>query len=680
MPPKSRFNIVPKPCGGKSKISLSNYISKNLDSILSPFAYALYQKGYLVDFQDYPDANECVFSYNNSLWHSVYLKNKETGETYWDRDSMKGAKLYFKLGPTEDGGAEVVAATTTTPSELIINGVEIPNCSISASGSCVVGKVKSPAIPKVPKVPKAKGKKKQDESDEDLDEEPGDVNILSKVVQLNLNTARPSGAKTTHERKFFENFANKTLLVNWMVENMEYHDVLKCIQRGALSQVDIAAAEAIGETAGPSGSGAGPSTIQESDIETIIASLEQFSVSDVNSMLKKITRDAVKQRIINISDPKLKRTEIINLCNKNSITGYKITGGKITRNGIPVNINRPLEECSAAEHSRLRNRITEVLRGLQQQRKVFTRQDPISGKVLTRQELMTGNDPISGKYLKDVHINYPTIKDLSVVEGLVFGKYPLENNKYSKAKVITSKDLRIWTKNTNPASSSAFGLSIPPDVKAQITSEMELFARDVKAKVLTKTVFMELFMQVIPSKYISMIKIHDFKSLYSNKSDILKSIKLGLSPSIMASFLASRIIPIFIDHFNKYKDQLDQLESIVCPLFIKKIGGPLKTALSIMFVELGPLEVPLLAILHSPVKNPINASLGKICKQVVTASINKIKSLSFGKKRKYTFTGGRKSPGVSAAKYLVGTSKLGLDGKLWTIKKSINGIKRWVKK
>jgi len=56
----------------------------------------------------------------------------------------------------------------------------------------------------------------------------------------------------------------------------------------------------------------------------------------------------------------------------------------------------------------------------------------------------------------------------------------------------------------------------------------------------------------------------------------------------------------------------------------------------------------------------------------------------FGKKetnikKKYTPSGGRKSPGVSATKFPVGTVKTGLDGGNWIIKKASNGTKRWVK-
>ena len=67
---------------------------------------------------------------------------------------------------------------------------------------------------------------------------------------------------------------------------------------------------------------------------------------------------------------------------------------------------------------------------------------------------------------------------------------------------------------------------------------------------------------------------------------------------------------------------------------------------------------------------------------------------SFGKKRKvvsktYTKTGalrkkflksrGRKSPNVSATSKAVGTKMVGNDKKMWVVKKTVTGVKRWVR-
>ena len=50
---------------------------------------------------------------------------------------------------------------------------------------------------------------------------------------------------------------------------------------------------------------------------------------------------------------------------------------------------------------------------------------------------------------------------------------------------------------------------------------------------------------------------------------------------------------------------------------------------------------------------------------------------SGGQRKKYTLKGGRKSPGVSATLFPVGTVKTGLDGNNWVIVKTVKGVKRW---
>jgi hypothetical protein len=61
-------------------------------------------------------------------------------------------------------------------------------------------------------------------------------------------------------------------------------------------------------------------------------------------------------------------------------------------------------------------------------------------------------------------------------------------------------------------------------------------------------------------------------------------------------------------------------------------------------------------------------------------TVKRSKKVSDGPRKKYTTAGGRKSPGVSATKYPIGTKKTGLDGNVWVIKKASNGVKRWSKK
>ena len=77
-----------------------------------------------------------------------------------------------------------------------------------------------------------------------------------------------------------------------------------------------------------------------------------------------------------------------------------------------------------------------------------------------------------------------------------------------------------------------------------------------------------------------------------------------------------------------------------------------------------------------------------VIKQASNRTKRWVKVNSFGKRKsksdnahytKYTPGGGRKSPGLSATKFPIGTVKTGLDGNNWVIKVVSNGTKRWVK-
>ena len=97
-----------------------------------------------------------------------------------------------------------------------------------------------------------------------------------------------------------------------------------------------------------------------------------------------------------------------------------------------------------------------------------------------------------------------------------------------------------------------------------------------------------------------------------------------------------------------------------------------------------------------------NSSFGKRLKRSLSrreskrlTSKRKMNMLSFGKKRKRPTPRNkkmvykirtrrihpkRKSPRMSATSAPVGTVKQGVDGNLWVIKKTKNGVKRWMKK
>ena len=94
--------------------------------------------------------------------------------------------------------------------------------------------------------------------------------IVAQLEQLNLGSSTPGGSvpskgKSKVSREFFEQMQSKTLIVNWMIEHMDRADLVKCIQKGALSQADIKEAEDLAGLSVPNMSGEYSDSESDSD-------------------------------------------------------------------------------------------------------------------------------------------------------------------------------------------------------------------------------------------------------------------------------------------------------------------------------------------------------------------------------------------------------------------------------
>ena len=223
--------------------------------------------------------SECVFSYPDSDWYSVPVVDEEGGLQY-DESTGSVIKMYFKIKMKGEKDAEMIqdSLTNDTPDELFdSNRKEINNCVISGS-TC--------------KNPEGISKQKTEVSTRKGKESPSPVQvsptILAQLQSLSLgpSEAGPSSkpkASGKMTREFFEQMNSKTLIVNWMIEHMERADLVKCIQRGALSAADVKAAEDLSEMEVPG----------ESDNE-LAEITKQMPEKEVFSTLKKISKESIR--------------------------------------------------------------------------------------------------------------------------------------------------------------------------------------------------------------------------------------------------------------------------------------------------------------------------------------------------------------------------------------------------
>jgi len=409
---------------------VGNLILKKPDKIKSLLARALMNEDYLNDFNGQIHANECVFSYPNSNWYGVYLID-QSGKKYFGENGAQ--KFYFQLElQTNNEGipidANPVNGTFETPDELMVNGEEIKTCIIKESGRC--GNPES----------KRKTKKKtitpEDYEEESESETPEDV--LKKLTTVPL--AGVAG-KSKMPRDYFESLGSKSLIIDWMIANMKPGEIFKCIQRGSLSAEDVKQAQQIlGETP----LSTTDSTMGGSSSGGVAEMVQSFSPSQINGMIKSVTKEELYNTVNRIKDPDRKKQSIITMCKRAGIKKYKLKvkpNGKgtiiVDADGDQVDdIHEVLNECAEKEAYRIKKLLK--LQSISHAIKKMSKEDLMN--------YQGGNVPLPYSLMTYVKRFFPLIKKYENRNGLLYASIPSvrEDDElyYFKVDDVLGKDLR----------------------------------------------------------------------------------------------------------------------------------------------------------------------------------------------------------------------------------------------
>lgn len=222
-------------CESRDTTAFQKYLVKNPPAMTSMLVKALSNLDLLTSedelslkmFKKNSQSNECVFSYPNSDWYSIYFIEPNGTKYYYYDDDGKPVKLYFKVKQSSNGWEiDEDQMQTETPEELLVNGVEKSNCVVVPAKRGVKAKCVSPEnvpgssteplvsmdssvigkLTKVPKVPKSTP----------VDDAPG--------------PSTSGGNKPTLTRSEFEKMSIYTLL-DWMITNMKPHELMACIRK-----------------------------------------------------------------------------------------------------------------------------------------------------------------------------------------------------------------------------------------------------------------------------------------------------------------------------------------------------------------------------------------------------------------------------------------------------------------
>ena len=410
---------------------VNHLITKKPEKIKLLLARALMNDDFLMDFNGQIHANECVFSYPDSNWYSVYLIDSN-GQKYW---GSKGAqKFYFQMEfKLNDIGVPIDAfpinGTFETPAELIVNGSEIKNCIVKDNGRCAN--------------PESKKKKKKSTS---IDEGEYEDNSSDETSEEILQTLSGAGVSAPNKQKmprdYFESLGSKSMIIDWMINNMKPAEIFKCIQHSSLSADDIKQAQSLLQTMPETGKPESKGASQE-EIKSVI---DSFSPSEVNSMIKTITKEELIAAVSKIKNADRKKQGIIGLCKRAGIKKYSLeTNAKTGKlrivdsdGDIIDDIGEILDECAEKEAYRLKKilKIKSISQDVKKGK--FSKYDLINykgGKVRLPYSLMAS-----------IQRHFPLIKDFENRNGELFAKIPSEREDgilyYYKLDDVVGNDLQ----------------------------------------------------------------------------------------------------------------------------------------------------------------------------------------------------------------------------------------------
>jgi len=365
-----------RPCGKRSGVNFQkfvNMIKKNPAKIDILLARALLNDEQLDRFDGQGGASECVFSYPNKDWFGVYLVDSAGNKVEWGKGYMK---YYFKLKVNKMGSdAAVTEGTVDLPDDLKdADGNEIDHCVLRGT------KCGDPDSMRVKPAPKGRTSKvvvtEQPETPAPRVASQVSPVLLQQLEDLSLGSGtrstKPSAQPSTITREFFEQMKTKEMIVEWMINNMDPKDLIKCVKKGSLSKGDLEEAEKLASSeiseyseeypeigAGPSGT----SGLTNADLE-VLEMARNIPESELTRMLKKVTKESISELINRISDKTEKKKQLIFLCKRAGINKYsaQISRGVLTLfEGDDLidddDIQEIVDECAAKEATKLRRKL-----------------------------------------------------------------------------------------------------------------------------------------------------------------------------------------------------------------------------------------------------------------------------------------------------------------------------------
>ena len=671
-------------CGGRDITPLQNY-ANDLNLPRGFLANLLHESEYLEEYQVIPNLNECELTFPNSDWFGVYITDLQGNGKYWfDANGNEVPFVYyFKVIEGPDGYPKINFATATfkKPPEL-----ENARPCVIRDGGCYTpgperkgtrGSPGGSAASSATSTPAKKTKKAAAAASPaaaPVVSIPSDsLQAAMEALQLEPKEAAPVGSKLPRDEA---EKLDRKMMIDWMSTNMDPRDVLGCLESGALSAQDQAKIaqlrEDIGAGVAPGGGGVE---------EAAVRAMQVLPSAQTLKMFKAISKKELMAELNAISNMNDRKQGIVQLCQRAGLH-YQLDNSKIPKiigpGGTTVRPEIAMEECARAEARRAH----EILAGKVQTagryaRKIIAGKYPPytppamsgssvagpsgvsapSGQMTPTQANFTGEfiDDLMGLLQNEEFEDFvAAINNTGLVielrEDGIYRDGVYVDTESDEMQDLIDEAALAYIKKYNVAFGRRRGCgkvrknAKHPMKVSKVRSNFKCAAKKCKKA---------------KGKYQACMRT-TLRKMYKRSASFGKKSK---------SKGGSKVTKIFSKAAKHCKGS-------------KNYRKCMKKTLRKMHKR--------------------NSSFGKRLKRSLSrreskrlTSKRKMNMLSFGKKRKRPTPRNkkmvykirtrrihpkRKSPRMSATSAPVGTVKQGVDGNLWVIKKTKNGVKRWMKK
>jgi len=708
-------------CGGRDVTPLQTYAT-NLNLPRGFLANLLHESQYLEEYDVIPNLNECELTFPNSDWFGVYITDPQGNGKYWfDANGNEVPYVYyFKVIEGADGYPQIdeANATFTKPAEL----ANARPCVIR-DGKCYTpapepktdrkrgspGGSATSSVSSTPAKATRAAKAAASPASQPVVNIPSDtLQAAMEALQIGPKEVAQAGSKLPRDEA---EKLDRKMMIDWMSNNMKEQDIIGCLESGPLSQQDrekiAQLREDIGAGVAPGGGGGGVE-------EAAVRAAQVTPSAETLKMFKAISKKELMDQLNAISNMNDRKQGIIQLCRRAGLN-YQLDNSKIPKiigpGGQTVRPEVALEECARAEARRAHEMLAaRVQRASGLARKMIAGKYPAYTPPSTGAGPSNVAAPVSGG-------------QMSATQATFVGEFVddvldlLKNEEYDDfAAAINNTGINLELRDDGFYRDGVY-LDTDSDEMQDLIDEAGLayikkfnvsFGRRRKCGKVRKNAKHPLKVSKVRSNFTCAAKKckrangnyqacmkKTLRKMYKRSSSFGKKKRKGSSKVTDIFRKAAKHCKGSKNYRTCMKKTLRKMHKKRSSFGKRRKQGLRRRKSEGLAFKKGKGSSKVTDIFRNAAKHCKGSKNYRTCMKKTLRKMHKKRS-SFGKKKRKIPTPRnkkmvykirlrrthpkRKSPRVSATSKPVGTVMKGVDGNMWVVKKTKNGVKRWMKK